>query len=58
MKKISLNDLRCLEYLLFNMLNDKNLSRSDYRELSNSITTIVAHIHKNFYIYWWRIYAR
>ena len=51
MKKISLNDLRCLEYLLFNMLNDKKLSRSDYRELSNSITTIVAHIHKNFYIY-------
>lgn len=51
MKKISLNDLRCLEFLLFNMLNDKKLSRADYRELSNSINTIVTYIHKNFYIY-------
>lgn len=51
MNRISVQDLKFIELILFSLLDDDDLTRSDYRELSNSIAIIINYIHTRYYIY-------
>lgn len=51
MNRISVQHLKFIELILFSLLDDDDLTRSDYRELSNSIAIIINYIHTRYYIY-------
>lgn len=51
MNRISVQDLKFIELILFSLLDDDDLTRSYYRELSNSIAIIINYIHTRYYIY-------
>lgn len=51
MNRISVQDLKFIELILFSLLDDDDLTRSDYRDLSNSIAIIINYIHTRYYIY-------
>lgn len=51
MNRISVQDLKFIELILFSLLDNDDLTRSDYRELSNSIAIIINYIHTRYYIY-------
>ena len=51
MNRISVQDLKFIELILFSLLDNDDLTRSDYRDLSNSIAIIINYIHTHYYIY-------
>lgn len=51
MNRISVQDLKFIELILFSLLDNDDLTRSDYRDLSNSIAIIINYIHTRYYIY-------
>ena len=51
MNKISVQELKVIELVLVRLLINDKLTRSEYRELSNSIAIIINYIHTRYYIY-------